>query len=136
VSSSEKIDLLILKFKNCRTSDECREAFREIRQYLSENWVRLIGWGQFEAWGIYYVSPDKKRCVYVAINPRPDPPVRIVEEVEFKDPADLANKIWLDQKGCIPFRRIAEEIKRVFGVDVEMDSRNKYIRALFGEASD
>jgi hypothetical protein len=134
--TEELIDVLIWRFRNCRERDECRVAFREIVEYLADNWTYLIGWSQFEAWGKYFVSPDKRRCVYIALNPRLDPPVRVVEEVKFSNPTDLANKIWLDQKGVIPFKKIAEAIKAVFGVDVEMSEENKWIRVLFGEAGD
>jgi hypothetical protein len=132
----EEIDKLLWKWRICTTDDECASAFRDIVLHLNRNWYYLVGWSQFEAWGAYYVSPDRMRCIYVAKNPRVDPVVRIVEKVEFRDPADLANKIWLDQKGVIPFKRIAEEVKRVFGVDVEMTPENKFIRMLFGEASE
>jgi hypothetical protein len=131
-----QIDVLVWKFKSCRSSDECREAFKKIVNYLADNWVYLIGWNQFEAWGAYYISPDRKRAIYVGANPRTDPVTRWVDIIEFSDPAELANRIWRDQKGVIPFRRIAERIKDVFGVDVEMSDENKFIRVLFGEAGD
>jgi hypothetical protein len=132
----ESIDTLILKWHNCREYEECARAFREIVEYLHRNWIYLVEWSSFDAWGAYYVSPDRKRCIYIAKNPRPDPPVRIVEEVKFSNPDELANKIWLNQKGCISFKRVAEAVKRVFGVDVEISEENKWIRVLFGEARD
>jgi len=133
---SHEIDALIWKWRRCETEEECSSAFKQILNYLADNWVLLVEWSQFEAWGKYYVSPDRRRCIYVAKNPRVDPIVRIVEEIEFNDPAELANRIWRDQKGVIPFRRIAEEIKRVFGVDVKISAENAFIRMLFGEAAD
>jgi hypothetical protein len=134
VSSSEKIDVLLQRWRECRTSEECTSVFREILHYLAENWIYLVSWSSFEAWGKYYVSPDRKRCIYVAMNPRVEPTLRVVDEIKFNDPGELANKIWLDQKGVISFERIRERVKAVFGVDVEMDGKNKFIRALFGEA--
>jgi hypothetical protein len=135
MSSKEKIDVLILRFKECRDEDECASVFKEIVNYLAENWIYLVSWSSFEAWGKYYVSPKKDRCIYIGANPRTDPTTRWVDEVKFTDPVDLANRVWRDQKGVIPFERIRERVKAVFGVDVEMNSENKFIRALFGEAS-
>jgi hypothetical protein len=132
----ESIDVLIWKWKNCKTGNECTEAFRKIVEYVASNWILLVEWSQFEAWGEYYISPDGKQCVYVAKNPRVDPVVRIVEKIEFRDIEELANKIWRDQKGVIPFRKIRERIREIFGVDVKMSDENKFIRMLFGEAGD
>jgi hypothetical protein len=110
------------------------KAWKEILHCLAENYILLVEWSQFGAFGKYFVSRDRKRCVYVGMNPRTD--LRWVEEIEFKDPEDLANRIWRDQKGVVPFRRIAEEVKRVFGVDVKMSPENRFIRMLFGEAGE
>ena len=134
MSKTDEIDVLIWKWQNCKAS-ECIEVFRKIAEYLASNWIYLVEWSQFEAWGKYYISPDRRRCVYIARNPRVDPVVRIVEEIKFRDAEELANKIWQDQKGVIPFKRIKERIREVFGVDVEMSDESKFLR-LFGEAGD
>jgi hypothetical protein len=131
----ELIDELIVKFYGCGSDSECSGLFREIASYLASNWVYLVGWSGFGAWGNYYVSPDRRRCVYIARNPRVEPVLRVVEEVEFTDPLDLANRIWRDQKGIIPFKRIKERFREVFGVDVEMSRENELIVELFGESS-
>jgi hypothetical protein len=133
---SEHIDKLMFYWYSCKEEDECREAWKEIFGYLSSNWVYLIEWSQFEAFGKYFISPDRKRCIYIGRNLRTDPVTRWVDEIKFNDPAELANKIWLAQKGTVPFKRIQERIREVFGVDVEMSPENKLIRAWFGEASE
>jgi hypothetical protein len=131
-----KIDILMWKWYNCREYEECVKVFKDIVNYLADNWIYLVSWSGFEAWGKYYVSPDRKRCIYIGANPRTDPVTRWVNEIKFNDPAELANKIWLNQKGVITFSKIKKSIKNVFGVDVEMDERNRFIRLLFGEAGE
>jgi len=136
LSESVNVDTLLWQWHSCRDEDECREAWKKILHHLANNWIYLIGWSQFEAWGSYYISPDKKRCIYIGRNLRTDPVTRWIDEIEFRDPNELANRIWRDQKGVIPFRKIAERVKEVFGVEVEMSEENKFIRMLFGEAGE
>jgi len=134
MSEASEIDRLLYRWRGCIDYEDCVRAWKEILHYLADNWILLVEWSDFEAFGKYFVSPDKKRCIYIGRNPRAD--TRWIDEVEFSDPNELANKIWRDQKGVIPFKRIAEEVKRVFGVDVEMSPENRFIRMLFGEAGD
>jgi hypothetical protein len=136
MSQTQSIDTLIWKWRNCTTYDECSEAFRKIVEYVASNYIPLVEWSQFEAWGKYYISPDGKSCVYIAKNPRVDPTIRVVEKIEFKDIEELANRIWRDQKGVIPFKKIRERIREIFGVDVKMSDENKFVLMLFGEAGD
>jgi diketogulonate reductase-like aldo/keto reductase len=133
---SKHVDTLLWKWSTCKTDDECRETWKEVLEYLERNWIYLVGWSQFEAFGSYYVSKDLKRCIYIGRNLRVDPVVRWIDEIKFSDLTELANRIWRDQKGVIPFKKIKEHIKEVFGVDVKMTPENKLIRALFGEASE
>jgi hypothetical protein len=131
----KEIDNLLWKWHNCRDEEDCKEAWKKVHEYLRSKWVCLVEWSRFEAFGAYYVSPDLQRCIYIHRNLRTDPVTRSVEEVKFKDPVELANRIWLDQKGCIPFEKIKKRIRDVFGVDAKMSPENKLIRVLFGEAS-
>jgi hypothetical protein len=131
----KEIDNLLWKWHNCRDEEDCKEAWKRVLEYLDRNWHYLVGWSQFEAFGKYYVSPDLQRCIEIGRNLRTDPVTRWIREVEFKDPMELANEIWLREKGVIPFSKIKERIKEVFGVDVKMSPENKLIRVLFGEAS-
>jgi hypothetical protein len=133
---SEKIDILLFKWYSCRTSAECAEAFSEIKKCLDSNWICLLCWGEFEAWGCYYISPSRDRCVYIGANLRMEPPVRWVNEVKFSDPAQLANTIWLNHKGCVPFKQIADRIREVFGAEVTISPENKILLRMFGEASE
>ena len=134
--ASNEVETLLGKWYRCKDDSECREAWKAVLEYLANNWIYLVGWSQFEAWGAYYVSPDLKRCIYIGRNLRTDPITRWIDKVTFNDPAELANRIWRNQGGTVPFKKIRERIKDVFGVDVEMDQKNKLIRALFGEASE
>jgi hypothetical protein len=136
MSGTSEIDKLLHRWESCIDYEDCVRAWKEALHYLADNWILLVEWSQFDAFGKYFISPDRKRCIYVARNIRVDPPYRTVQEVPFSDPADLANKIWREQKGVVPFKRIAERVKEVFGVDVEMSAENKLIRAWFGEAGD
>jgi hypothetical protein len=129
------IDKLIWMWKVSIDREERRKIFNKILQYLDKNWIYLVAWSGFDAWGIYYVAPDMKRCVYIAENERTEPITRVIKEVEFKDPNDLANYIWSEHKGIIPFKRIAKRIRDVFGVDVTISQKNQWIRIMFGEAS-
>jgi hypothetical protein len=128
------IDTLLFKWYACRSSSECAEVFKEIREYLASSWIRLLCWGEFEAWGCYYVSPNKDRCIYIGANPRTE--TRWVREIRFSDPCELANKIWANHKGCVRFERIRDVIKEVFGVEVTMSPGNRLLKMWFGEASE
>lgn len=133
---SENIDELIRKRQLSTDPDERRKLFNKILRILGEKWTFLVGWSGFDAWGSYYISPDRKRCIYIAENERLEPVARYVREIEFNSPEELANYIWVEHKGTISFKEIAERIKDVFGVDVKLSPRNQWIRVIFGEAAD
>jgi len=130
------IDELIRKRQLTTNPDEELKLFNKILKEFKTHWISLIGWSGFDAWGRYYVSPDLKRCIYIAENERLEPPVRTVKVIKFKDPNELANYIWLEHKGIIPFKKIAERIKDVFGVGVKMTGKNLWIKIMFGEANE
>jgi hypothetical protein len=135
-TSTSEIDRLLWYWHKCTDEDECLRAWKDVLRYLADNWILLVEWSQFEAFGKYFVSPDRKRCINIGRNLRTDPVTRWIDEVTFKDPEELANKIWSREKGVIPFKKIRERIKEVFGVDVEMSAENRLIRTWFGEAGD
>jgi len=130
------IDELIRKRQLTTNPDEELKLFNKILKELKTHWISLIGWSGFDAWGRYYVSHDRRKCIYIAENERLEPPVRTVKVIEFSDPSELANYIWIEHKGTIPFKRIAERVKDVFGVDVKMTERNLLIKIMFGEGSE
>ena len=134
IEKTFEIDELIRKRQLTTSPDEELKLFNNILRELKTIWIYLIGWSGFDAWGRYYISPDLKRCIYIAENERLEPPERTVKVIEFKDLNELANYIWLEHKGIISFKKIAERIKDVFGVGVKMTERNLYIRIMFGEA--
>ena len=136
LNHSDNIDELIRKRLLSKDPEERLKLFNKILKVLRTNWVYLVGWSGFDAWGRYYVSHDRRKCVYIAENERLEPPVRTVKVIEFSDPSELANYIWIEHKGTIPFKKIAERIKDVFGVDVKMTERNLYIWIMFGEANE
>jgi hypothetical protein len=134
--ATNQLDALLFKWYSCRTSAECAEAFSEIKKYLDSNWIHLLCWGEFDAWGCYFLSPSKDRCIYIGANPRIEPPARWINEVKFNSPEQLANKIWANHKGCVPFKRVADRIREVFGVEVVMSRENRLLKMWFGEASE
>jgi len=112
-------------------------SYREAKELLKDekyNFKYVVGWSGFDAFGEYYVDIEKKLCLYMHFNERAGTDNSAL--YEFDDLAELANWIWEEEKGTVPFREIAEGIKRVSGVDVAMSASNKVIKMLFGEASD
>ena len=107
--------------------------YKKARELLLENknFRYLIGWTEFGAFGKYYVDLEKKLCLYLHYNDRTGTSNSAL--YEFDNINELANWIWESQKGTIPFKRIREAIKNVFGVDVQISPENQMIRILFGE---
>ena len=97
-----------------------------------QGYTYLVGWSSpWDAWGEYWVKGD--RCVFIHYNGRAG--TDCSEIFKFSDPISLASYIYAAERGIIPFNKIAEAVKEVFGVDVSMSTTNKAIKQLFGEAS-
>ena len=108
---------------------------REARELLrTGSFKYIVGWSQYDAYGEYHVDVTRKLCLYVHFNERAGTDNSTL--YEFDDLNDLANWIWESQKGTIPFNRIREAIKNVFGVDVQMAPENRIVLLLFGEATE
>ena len=98
-----------------------------------QGYVYLVGWSSpFDAWGEYWVKGNE--CVFIHCNSRANTDCSLM--FKFSDPVSLANYIYSAEKGTLPFSKIAEAVKEVFGVDVSMSTTNKAIKLLFGEASE
>ena len=107
---------------------------RRLKNSKDYNFKYIAGWSGFDAFGDYYIDLEKKLCLYIHFNERAGTDLSAL--YEFDDLAELANWIWEEEKGTIPFKEIREGIKRVSGVDVAMSSTNRIIRLLFGEAGE
>jgi hypothetical protein len=110
------------------TIDEAKKL-RDSKEY---NFRYLIGWTAFDAFADYYVDAERKLCLRIHFNKRAGTDNSAL--YQFDDFAELANWIWSEEGGTIPFREIADRIREVFGVDVAMSPRNKLVSMLFGEA--
>jgi hypothetical protein len=108
------------------TRKEGREMVR------NGNFKHLVGWTGFDAYGDYYVDIDNKLCVFIHYNDRANTDCSAL--YQFSDLNELANFIWEEEKGTLPFRRIAKAVKEVFGVDVKMSASARLEALIFGEA--
>ena len=111
-----------------------RLGYRKARELLESkeyNFKYLVGWTGFDAFGKYYVDVERKLCMYIHYNDRTGTSNSSL--YAFDDFSELANWIWEEEKGIIPFAEIRSAFKHVIGVDVQMSPENRMIRILFGE---
>jgi len=114
------VDELISSWMQTYNPRERLELFNRIWWKLETEWKRLAGWGGLGAWGAYYISPDKRRCIYIEMKEcwctdgRYEPFARTIKEIKFSSPAELVDIIWRRHGGAIPLEQIVNAIHRVF----------------------
>ena len=104
---------------------------RELLESEEYSFKYLVGWTGFSAFGKYYVDVERKLCLYIHYNDRTGTSNSAL--YEFDDINELANWIWEEGKGTIPFKEIRSAFKHILGVDVQMSPENRIVLLLFGE---
>ena len=105
---------------------------KKLKNNKEYNFRYICGWSGFDAFGSYYIDAERKLCLFIHFNERAGTDLSALHQ--YDDLAELANWIWEEEKGTVPFKEIREGIKRVSGVDVLMNSKNRIMQLMFGEA--
>jgi len=114
------VDELISSWMQTYNPRERLELFNRIWWKLETEWKRLAGWGGLGAWGTYYISPDRTRCIYLEVKEcyctdgRYEPFVRTIKEIKFSSPAELVDIIWRRHGEAIPREQIIKMLENHF----------------------